>query len=40
MEARYPEHAQKIHKIAKAAYTRNLIEKTNELKKCVLKILR
>lgn len=40
MEGRYPEHTKKIHRIAKASYTKELIRKTKELKTCVLKTLR
>ncbi len=40
MEGRYPEHARKVHKLAKAVYTKELIRKTNDFKKCVLKTLR
>jgi HEPN domain-containing protein len=40
MEGRYPEHAKKIHRIARAAYTKDLFVKTKELKLCALKMLR
>jgi hypothetical protein len=40
MEGRYPEHAKKIHRIAGAAYTKDLFVKTKELKLCALKMLR
>lgn len=40
MEGRYPEHAKKIHRIAKAAYTKELFLKAKSLKTCVQKILR
>lgn len=40
MEGRYPEHQMKIHKLAKAVYTKGLFQKSTELKKCLLKSLR
>ncbi len=40
MEGRYPEHSKKIHRIARAVYTKELFIKTKELKSCILKTLR